>query len=495
MSPLQSGSILGRYELLVRIGRGGMASVWVARERSPHSQRQRLVAIKAMLPELAREPAFRSMFLEEGQLVRSIDHENVVHVHEVGEVAGVLYMTMEWVEGETLRNVIRAAAGRRPIPAEIAVQVVSDAAAGLHAAHELRGWDNELRGIVHCDVSPHNVLIGVDGRAKVLDFGVASALGHLEAGGIKGKPGYMAPEQACGTPIDRRADVYALGIVLYELTTGQQLVPTRDRAEALRLAEDPRITPPHSIVPDYPRSLERIVLTALATEPRDRYQTAQEFEFALQRYLLEERIVVSSSGVSRLLRRVVGQRVERRRELIAAVLQEIDGKLDEHLLIQHPGLGQPELWDTQPDTPNNHHSAVTLMSATAPLSSAVISDISLDPLSEIDADLGSGVPVKTIQPTLRREPAWATSLLIFVVACAALALGFMLRGRYGGSPAPHPTSKEDAPLATGEEPPPETSAPVASSTTDETGRARRISVENLPLEEPPKPARSRSVDD
>jgi len=175
---LKSGSTLGRYELLTRIGRGGMASVWVARERAPVSGKQRLVAVKAMLPELARHSDVRSMFLEEGQIVRSIDHPNVVKVHEVSEDRGILYMAMEWVEGDSLRTVIKEAKRRRAIPAEMAVKIIADTAAGLHAAHELRGWDGELRNIVHCDVSPHNILVGLDGQAKLVDFGVANATAH-----------------------------------------------------------------------------------------------------------------------------------------------------------------------------------------------------------------------------------------------------------------------------------------------------------------------------
>src|SRR5688572_27490616 len=135
---LKSGTMLGRYELLVKIGRGGMASVWVARERAPISGKQRLVAVKAMLPELAHHYDFRVMFLDEGQIVQSIDHQNVVKVHEVNEDQGILYMAMEWVEGDSLRALIKEARRRRAIPPEMAVKIISDTAAGLHAAHELR---------------------------------------------------------------------------------------------------------------------------------------------------------------------------------------------------------------------------------------------------------------------------------------------------------------------------------------------------------------------
>jgi serine/threonine protein kinase len=147
MTELQSGVFLGHYELLVRIGRGGMASVWVARERSAVSGKERYVAVKAMLPELARHSEFRSMFLSEVQIIQSIQHDNVVRVFEVSEDRGVLYMAMEWVEGDSLRNIVRASRGMGALPPEIAVCIAADAAAGLQAAHELG------TGTVNCGVS------------------------------------------------------------------------------------------------------------------------------------------------------------------------------------------------------------------------------------------------------------------------------------------------------------------------------------------------------
>jgi serine/threonine-protein kinase len=331
MTELASGSSLGRYELLVPIGQGGMASVWVARERAPMSGKQRLVAVKAMLPELARRPDFRSMFLEEGQIVRSIDHSHVVKIHEVAEDRSILYMAMEWVEGESLRALIRGAKKRGAIPPEMAVRVIADAAAGLHAAHELRGWDGELRGVVHCDVSPHNILIGMDGKAKIVDFGVAHAidqLADLEGGpSIKGKFGYMSPEQAQGRSIDRRSDVFSLGIVLFELTTGERLFRGRDDAHTLELVSWGKLPRPSQLNRRYPPRLEAIVMRALARDVEHRYQTADELRVALERYLVDERIMVSRSSVGQLLRRVLGTRIEQRRDAIRDALAKGDGEV------------------------------------------------------------------------------------------------------------------------------------------------------------------------
>jgi serine/threonine protein kinase len=327
---VKSGSTLGHYELLTRLGRGGIASVWVARERAPVSGKQRLVAVKAMLPELARHSDFRAMFLEEGQIVRAIDHPNVVKVHEVSEDKGILYMAMEWVEGDSLRTVIKEAKRRRAIPAEMAVKIIADTAAGLHAAHELRGWDGELRNIVHCDVSPHNILVGLDGMAKLVDFGVANATAHSVIDSedkIKGKFGYMSPEQASAGQIDRRSDVFALGIVLFELTTGERLFRGENPAHTLELVKNGRIPAPKEIYPQYPDGLAAIVKRALARDMNERFQTAAEFRDALEHYLKDERIMVSHLGVGQLVKRVLGSRIEQQRQALREALVVADGTI------------------------------------------------------------------------------------------------------------------------------------------------------------------------
>src|SRR5262245_34327331 len=325
---LQSGSRLGHYELLVQLGRGGMATVWVGREASDVGDR--LVAVKAMLPELAQRPEFRTMFLEEGQIVRAIDHPNVVRVHEVGEDRGVLFMAMEWVQGDSLRAVHREARKRGPIPTELAVRIIADTASGLHAAHQLRGWDGELRNLVHCDVSPHNILVGIDGRARLVDFGVANGILHGAPDGndkVKGKFGYMSPEQARGEPIDRRSDVFSLGIVLYELTTGERLFQGESPAHTLRMVAAGRVPNPARLVSGYSESLAEIVMTALEMDVERRYQSAEELEVALEQWLVDERMLVSQASIGQLVRRVLGARLAQQHDQIRSALVAADGML------------------------------------------------------------------------------------------------------------------------------------------------------------------------
>ncbi|MBX3182042.1 MAG: serine/threonine protein kinase [Polyangiaceae bacterium] len=322
---LTPGKRLGRYELLQRIGRGGMATVWVARDHAPRVEDERLVALKAIHHELAGDQEFVDMFIDEGRLVGAIRHPNVVEVYEVGEVDGVMFLAMEWVEGDSLHALIAESGKRRPIPPEMAVRIIADAARGLHAAHELCDANGQHLGVVHRDVSPHNILIGTDGGIKLVDFGVAKAMGRLgeatQAGQLKGKFGYMSPEQARGKSVDRRADIFALGIVLFELTTTRRLFRGEHDAETLHLVVNGKIPEPRGIDPEYPEELQRIVLRALERDIELRYQTAEELASDLERYLLDHRIVVPRSGVGSLLRRVLGERIEQRRQGIRAALK------------------------------------------------------------------------------------------------------------------------------------------------------------------------------
>ena len=325
---LTKGTKLASYELVMRIGRGGMATVWVAREHAGDPAQDRLVAIKAMLADLADEPEFVRMFLDEVRLVRSIRHPNIVDVYDVGEEDGVMWMAMEWVEGESLHSVIAEAGKRRAIPAEIAVRVIADAAAGLHAAHELRDVHGVLQNLVHRDVSPHNILISTAGTVKLVDFGVAKAVGRLSgstrSGQLKGKFGYMSPEQASGQSVDRRSDVFALGIVLYELTTSRRLFRGDSDLGTLRLVTGGQIPRPSRIDPSYPPALERVVMKALERNVDRRYQSAAELESDLREFLKAERIVVPASGVAGLLKRVMGARIEQRRKAVRKALKALE---------------------------------------------------------------------------------------------------------------------------------------------------------------------------
>jgi serine/threonine-protein kinase len=302
-----------------------MASVRVARDST--GQRKRPVAVKVIREELAREPKARTMFLVEGAVVAGIRHPHVVRVFEVSQSSGILYMVMEWVEGAALHALISEANKRRAIPAEHAVRLIADTAGGLHAAHEIRDQKGVPRNLVHCDVSPQNILVGLDGTIKLVDFGVASTVGKLSAGGVpfvRGKVGYMSPEQTRAEPLDRRSDIFSLGIVLFELTTGFRLFRGKDSRHTIELVRQARIPRPTQIMEGYPKELEAVVLKALQRDLALRFQSAEEFKDALEQYLRNQRVVVAPAGIGGLVKRVLGPRIEHHRMLIRDAVTALD---------------------------------------------------------------------------------------------------------------------------------------------------------------------------
>jgi hypothetical protein len=320
---LMEGTRLGRYELLVPVAMGGMARVWAA---YLHGRRgfTKLVAIKTILPHLASDPEFERMLIDEARIAAGTRHPNVVETYEFGEESGIVYIAMEWVYGGSLAHVLRGGGKMAPLDPRIAARIVADAAAGLHAAHNLRDDAGVALEVVHRDVSPHNVLVSLDGNVKVADFGVAKAIGAshqaTEAGQLKGKIAYMAPEQATGMGVDRRSDVFSLGCVLYEATTGKQ--PFRSEGEQNVMEEliKGSFKVPSRVVPGYPYDLERIVVRALASKPFDRFQTMDAMRGALEEWLAKGGPVVTQSNVAEVVRERIGGEVEKRRETIRAAI-------------------------------------------------------------------------------------------------------------------------------------------------------------------------------
>src|ERR1043165_8205328 len=218
------GARLGRYTVLKRLVAGGMADVLLGRTDGIEGF-ERHVVLKRIRPEHAHDQRFIRMFLDEARVAANLHHRHIVQVHDVGEANGEYFIAMEYISGEEVRTLLQTASRTRAhVPLGYAVMIVSAAAAGLHYAHERRGADKRSLGIVHRDISPSNILVGYDGSIKVVDFGIAKAATQPETrGGLKGKVSYMSPEQCRSDEIDRRSDVYSLGVVLYELATTTRL--------------------------------------------------------------------------------------------------------------------------------------------------------------------------------------------------------------------------------------------------------------------------------
>ncbi len=275
---------VGRYEIAGRLAMGGMAEILLGRLVGP-SGFERPVVVKRILPHLAEEPSFVTMFLDEARLAARIRHPNVVQVQELGEEDENLFLVMEYLEGENSAGVVRRGiAHKRPTDFALIAFVMAEACAGLHAAHELVDPDGASLNLVHRDVSPQNIFVTYSGGVKVLDFGIAKAADRItqtEAGQLKGKFEYMSPEQCRGKPIDRRSDVFALGVVLYELSTRTRLFKRRSKLAVLdAVCRDP-IPKPSDKVPGYPPALAAVVMKALTRNPDERYQTAADMRRAL----------------------------------------------------------------------------------------------------------------------------------------------------------------------------------------------------------------------
>lgn len=329
MMHFSQGQVLGRYELLLPVARGGMAEVWAARLHGSRGFRK-LVAIKTVLPGVIDDTRMEQMFLAEAELASRIQHPNVVHTLELGEHCGALYLVLEWVDGQSLSSLLTQASAHGGMPLSIAVNLVGQACKGLHAAHELKDENGVLLGVVHRDISPQNVLVNFSGTVKVVDFGIAKATQGAstmtEAGEVKGKLAYMAPEQLRGSAgVDRRADIFSMGTLLYAMTTGRHPFRGEHPSATLKnITGRQSVPPPSAHVEDYPNSLEAVVLTALKKDPKDRYDTAHDMLQALERAMPEALERSFDAKVAEFVTKVAGQSCSERQQRIREAGEILD---------------------------------------------------------------------------------------------------------------------------------------------------------------------------
>jgi serine/threonine-protein kinase len=309
---------VGSYELFAPIGAGGMATVYLgAVERDGGFQRQ--VAIKMIHGTEASEPQLAADLLREAKLAARIRHPNVVPVLDVGDDPRGLYLVMDYIEGDNLAGLRRAAQRLgEAVPVDVALRVATDALAGLHAAHELVDNAGRLIGVVHRDFSPHNILVGTDGVTRLTDFGIAKiamTAGHTRTGKIKGKIAYMSPEQARGNKVDRRCDVWAAGVVVWELLTGERLHSAEDEIALLLkiVTDDPRRL--RDIRPDLPVALDDALASALARDVEQRCSTADE----LRKKLVKSHPIADSATVAQWVSRIAEPKLRARAEKIAEI--------------------------------------------------------------------------------------------------------------------------------------------------------------------------------
>ncbi|MFO0614089.1 MAG: protein kinase [Polyangiaceae bacterium] len=324
---LAPGTVLGRYELLLPIAQGGMATVWAARQKGSRGF-SKTVAVKTMLPNLSEDAAFEQMFLDEAAIASKIHHPNVAEILDLGEQDEILYLVMEWVDGESLSALSKQTKKlETEIPLRIALKIVAQACAGLHAAHELRDENDTLVELVHRDVSPQNILVASSGLVKLVDFGVAKALGRSGAtsvGQLKGKVPYMSPEQTRGQDLDRRTDTFAMGSVLYRVVTGiHPFIDDNDIKTMRNIATRPTIRP-RVKNPKLPVELEAVIMKALEKTPAKRFQTAAELEHEIDKVLSLLGGPVATEEVGAFVRGTLAERDQKRRAALRDAVRVAD---------------------------------------------------------------------------------------------------------------------------------------------------------------------------
>ncbi len=307
---------VGKYYILKKLAVGGMAEIYLARATGIQGFEKHVV-LKRILPEHAKDARFVEMFLDEARLAARLHHHNIAQVYDIGQSGGAYFFSMEYLHGEDLRSVLKTVATMgQKVPLRHVLTIIAGAAAGLHYAHEKKGSNGQPLTIVHRDISPSNIVATYDGGVKVVDFGIARATERsteTRSGSLKGKISYMSPEQCVGRDLDRRSDIFCLGIVMYELSTVTRLFraqPDESDYVVMDRIVNGKFDPPSLRVKEYPPELEAIVMKALTVDRNERYATAKDMLIDIENFAAQERIPLSPAGLSRYLEEVFGSRPE-----------------------------------------------------------------------------------------------------------------------------------------------------------------------------------------
>ncbi|NUP05205.1 MAG: serine/threonine protein kinase [Polyangiaceae bacterium] len=390
----------GKYTLMRKLASGGMAELFLALHRSVAGF-EKFVVIKRILPQMNQDRQFIDMLLHEARIAATLTHPNIVQTYDVGQVEGTYFIAMEHIEGEDIRTIIREMKKKALVefPLEHALAIVIGLCAGIAYAHEKRGVDGKNLGIVHRDISPQNIVVTFSGDIKVVDFGVAKSLHASEeskGGHLKGKVPYMSPEQAEGQDIDFRSDIFAAGVILFELTTGRRLFKSSSEYDTLKLICETEYPMPSDVAPNYPAALERIVMKALAKNPDARYQSARDMQAELESFVRQERLPVSTVSMGKWMQDLFADKLAMQK----ADLQDIKPLADQ-IAAQYP----PQ--DFSPATTGSHPSASFDQSST-----------------------GAGAPgaAKTIPPREKRGAGMYLGMAALLVAAGGVAF-FALKSR------------------------------------------------------------------
>ncbi|MBK9033925.1 MAG: protein kinase [Myxococcales bacterium] len=408
---LAAGTRVGRYEIVRRLAIGGMAEIYLARMTGLAGFAKHVV-LKRILPSYAKDAEFVRMFLNEARYAATLDHPNISHVYDFGEEGGLYYYAMEYLHGDDCRALLRELAHKRArMPVAHALTIVVGAATGCHFAHELVGDDGQPLGLVHRDVSPSNVVITYAGAVKLVDFGIAKATQREDAtaaGVTKGKIAYMAPEQCRAEALDRRVDVYALGVLLYELTTQRRAFTADNDAAIIWAVMSGSVTWPTQLDPEYPPALEEIVKRAMHFDRAQRYATARDLAEALEAYAHAHGHTLAPSRLAEFFTETMGARPE-------------------------PWRDRPESSDGRASTATPSPSASTsILTRSSDVPTSTPPGFVRAPLAP--APTTDATPMATPAPPTRaaRTP-WIVASVTVLVAGAAVAYALSRRGDDAGA--------------------------------------------------------------
>jgi serine/threonine protein kinase/ABC-type branched-subunit amino acid transport system substrate-binding protein len=421
-------NVFGRYRLIADIGRGGMSEVYLAVTEGTDAaaQFQKLLVIKMLKRELGEDPDFVKMFLNEARLAARLNHPNIVQTIEIGNAGGRYFLAMEYLEGQPLHRVFRNPEARDNLSLAMRLHILAQALGGLHYAHERTDYDGSPLDIVHRDISPSNLFVTYDGQIKLMDFGIAKARDsetETRVGVFKGKAAYIAPEQVKGEPVDRRADIYSSGVLMWEMITGRRLWAGLTQAETLKRVMGGEVPHPSSIDPRVPRELERIAMKALALHREARYATAADLALDLERFAEHLLPAVIGRDVGSVVSQAFTEDRVRIRQVIEAQLAQrpvVGSHLPELNFMVDTGrnlVGTPEGTHNH-DLPTPHGTTATL----------------------------AAQGIVTPQAASARPKSWlgvAAFGALVVVGISSIAFAFFPKG----DPAPAPASVAPAPAA------------------------------------------------